>query len=147
MFRPPIRPLFALVALASALAAMATAPARAQIPHDRSSPTPAPVADKTAARALELVGELQAGKVDPTELSDSLAAIFDPVTIAGYKHQLADLGTPSKAILRFRTREDRATRYVYSIVFTGTTAYLTFAIDDDTQKISVLYLRPGPPVL
>jgi hypothetical protein len=139
----------ALALAGAALVLLAPPAARAQIPHDRSSPAPPPVADKTGARALELVQGLAAGNLDRTELSDSLNAILDQSTIDGYKRQLSSLGAPSKAILTARNRDPdaAATRYVYKIVFAGASAYLTFAIDDGTQKVSVLYLRPGPPPL
>jgi hypothetical protein len=121
----------------------AGAGAGAAIPVDRSSPTPAPATtgDTVGKRALALAAALQAGKIDRAELSTSLNAELGDDTLLDYKHVLAGLGTPTRAVFRGRYREDSDTRFVYNIMFPGGVATLTFAIDDGTEKISVLYLR------
>jgi hypothetical protein len=115
----------------------------ASIPVDRSSPTPAPAAvtDPVGKRALHLATALQAGNLDRTELSTSLNAELGDETLVLYKKALNGLGTPTRALFRGRYREDSDTRFVYNILFPGGVATLTFAIDDGTEKISVLYLR------
>ncbi len=150
--------MFRLKHLAAALVAalvlapvVAAPPARAaddngaSTPVDRSSPTPAPLPDKAGARALALALALQQGTVDRTELTASLNAQLGDDALAGYRTALADFGKPLHVRLRARYREDTNTSYVYRIYYASATGDLTFAIDDGTGKISVLYLRGGPP--
>lgn len=131
--------------LASGTSAVRAAAGAGGTPVERSSPSPAPAADKTAARALALIGELQQGTLDRSELTSSLNALLTDSMLAGYRHDLGPLGSPLRAVLQQRTRDGDAIRYVYRVWFSSAIADLTFGIDDGSGKISALYLRAGPP--
>jgi hypothetical protein len=117
----------------------------ASTPVDRSSPTPAPLPDKAGARALALAQALQQGTLERGDLTASLNAQLGDDALAGYRTALAGFGKPLRVGLRGRYREETATSYVYRIYYATATADLAFAIDDGTGKISVLFLRGGPP--
>jgi len=116
-------------------------------PDARSSPAPARApAIAPGTLALSLAQALQLGTLDRSLLSASLNAELGDDALAGYRSALADFGKPLHIRQRARYREDTRTSYVYRITYANATADLTFALDDGTGKISVLYLRGGPPV-
>jgi hypothetical protein len=121
-------------------------PDGADTPDARPAASPAPAPDKAGALALTLVQALAQGSLDRTLLAPALNAELGDDALAGYRSALAEFGKPLHVRLRARYREDTRISYVYRIYYTTATADLTFAVDDGTGKLSVLYLRGGPPV-
>ncbi len=138
--------LAAVLALGLAAPPPAGAADGADTPDARGSAPPAAAPDKAGALAMSLAQALQQGSLDRSQLSASLNAELGDDALAGYRSALSAFGKPLRLRQRARYREETRVSYVYRIYYTSDTADLTFAIDDGTGKISVLYLRGGPPV-
>lgn len=117
----------------------------------QAAPTAAPTAAATsaadaavAARAKDWLHQIQAGKVDRSQLDDKMNTALTDSALASVSAQLSPLGDPSAFTLSKKTTRGSLTVYVFAVQFPAITLYETFVLDPD-GKIAGLFLgQQGP---
>ena len=133
---------FALFACAGAAPAAAQGAPAAGTASDASSPAPKTV--DPAARAQSLFAQVQAGKIDRTQLTTDFSDELTDEILAAMSGSIRGYGKPDRFVLIQKTDVEGDTRYVFRVVWKeGDSVFMTFGVDDDSGKISALYFRPG----
>lgn len=120
-----------------AQAGPASAPAASPTVMPPVTPSPADVAVTT--RAKDWLHQIQAGKVDRSQLDAKMNAALTDSTLAQVSSQLQPLGDPTAFTLVQRTTRENFAVYVFKVEFTSVTLYETFALDPD-GKIAGLFI-------
>jgi D-alanyl-D-alanine carboxypeptidase len=121
----------------------------AQAASTAAPAAPAPPATEAGdaavtARAKDWFHQIQAGKIDRSQLDDKMNAALTDSTVAQVSTQIAPLGNPSAFTLSKKITQGSVTAYVFAVQFPSITLYETFALDPD-GKIAGLLLRPQNP--
>jgi len=125
-------------AFAAACGALLLAPRSA-----RADETPAP--KDPAARAKASFLDLQHGALDRSTLTPAFSTLLTDDVRTSMTELIAPYGKPSQFALRTTTDVDGVSTYVFRVTWTSGSVDYTFGIDDKTDKIAKLYIRPGPP--
>ena len=115
-------------------------PVTAVIAQAAATSAPATAGDAAVtARAKDWLHQIQAGKVDRTQLTDKMNAALTDSTLANVSGQLAPLGEPTAFTLSSKMSKDAYTVYVFKVVWPSVTLSETFALDQ-SGKIAGLYI-------
>jgi hypothetical protein len=109
----------------------------------RADETPAPKDPLARAKAAFL--DLQQGTLDRSALTPALSALLTDDVRNIMTELIAPYGKPSQFAPRTTTDVDGVATTVYRVTWTSGSVDFTFGIDDKTDKIAKLYIRPGPP--
>lgn len=118
-------------------------------------PPPAPAATSAApassapsasdaavtARAKDLLHQLQAGKVDRSQLDDKMNASLTDSLVAQISSQLAPLGDPVGFTPQSEQKQDELTVYEYRVDFKTGSLTETYVLDA-SGKVAGLYFKP-----
>lgn len=108
----------------------------------QAAATSAPTADADAAvtaRAKDWLHQIQADKIDRTQLTDKLNAAITDSTLANVSSQLAPLGDPTSFTLSSKTNKGAYAVYVFKLQWPSVTLSETFTVDP-SGKIAGLYI-------
>jgi len=108
----------------------------------QAAATSAPTTSDDAAvtsRAKDWLHQIQAGKVDRTQLTDKMNAALTDSMLANVSAQLAPLGEPTSFTLSSKMSKDPYIVYVFKVVWPSVTLTETFALDQ-SGKIAGLYI-------
>lgn len=110
------------------------------------SPSPAPAASDAAvtARAKDWFDQIQAGKVDRSQLDEKMNAALTDSTLANVSKQITTLGSPSAFTLTKKATQGSISVYIFQLKFPSLTLYEAFALDAD-GKIAGLTLSQQSP--
>lgn len=112
-----------------------------------ASPSPAPAAASDAAvtaRAKDWFHQIQAGKIDRSQLDDKMNAALTDSMVTNVSAQVAPLGNPSAFRLSRKMTQGNVSVYIFQVQFPSVTLYEAFGIDPD-GKIAGLTLSPQSP--
>jgi len=126
------------VAFAASCGALLLAPR-----PSRADDTPGP--RDLVARAKAAFFDLQHGTLDRSTLTPALSALLTDDVRDIMTELIAPYGKPSQFAPRSTTDLDGVTTYVFRVTWASGSVDYTFGIDDKTDKIAKLYIRPGPP--
>ncbi len=117
-----------------------TPPVTTVIAQAAATATPAADANvAVTARAKDWLHQIQAGKIDRTQLTDKMNAAITDSTLASVSSQLAPLGDPTSFTLSSKTTKDVYTVYVFKVQWPSITLSETFTVDQ-SGKIAGLYI-------
>jgi hypothetical protein len=108
------------------------------------SPAAAPSDAAVTARAKDWFHQIQAGKIDRSQLDDKMNAAITDSMLANVSSQVAPLGNPSAFTLSRKTTQSNVSVYIFQVQFPSMTLYEVFALDAD-GKIAGLSLSPQSP--
>ncbi len=116
------------------------APVTTVIAQAAATSTPTANADAAVtARAKDWLHQIQAGKVDRTQLTDKMNTALTDSMLANVSAQLAPLGDPTSFTLSSKTSKSAYTVYVFTVKWPAVTLSETFAVDL-SGKIAGLYI-------
>jgi hypothetical protein len=107
-----------------------------------AAPSAAPAAPTDAAvtaRAKDWFHQIQANKIDRSQLDDKMNAALTDAVLAQVSVQIAPLGNPSAFTLSRKMTQDSVSVYVFQVQFPSITLVEMFALDPD-GKIAGLYI-------
>ncbi len=145
------------VAVACALAAGFPSPvaaAKPAKPAPTASPAPAATARASAKPSVTPTPSVQAraraaydgivhGTFDRSQLSPALSAELTAMQLDGYARVLGPFGAPQSFALADMHDDRGTTTYDYVVRYAEGRVSFTFGIDDVSQKISKMYVRPN----
>lgn len=109
------------------------------------SPVPAMASDAAiTARAKDWFSQIQAGKVDRSQLDDKMNAALTDSMLANVSSQIAPLGNPSGFTLSRKATQGSISVYIFQVQLASITLYEVFALDPD-GKIAGLTISPQAP--
>jgi hypothetical protein len=138
--------IIALVAATLIAQAAPAAPPPAPAATAAASAAPAssaPSASDAAvmARAKALLQQLQAGKVDRSQLDDKMNASLTDALVAQISSQLAPLGDPVGFAPQSEQKQDELTVYEYRVDFKTGSLTETYILDS-SGKVAGLFFKP-----
>jgi hypothetical protein len=115
------------------------APADTALPSGLSMPAP----DAIARLAERCFTELQAGKIDRTQLTDATNLALPPAALKNISKQLGPLRAPSSFALEHTGRSGDVAEYVYRVTFgDGRAVMFGFSFDVAQGKVAGLHFGP-----
>lgn len=117
-----------------------TAPATGVSPAPAALPSPSDAA--MLARAKSWLQQLQAGKIDRSQLTPKVNALLTDALVAQVSSQLAPLGTPSSFTLAEKQKTPAGLAYVYLLKFAPGNLHEILVIDNG-GKIAGLFFKPA----
>ena len=96
-------------------------------------------------RARTWLSLIQAGKIDRSQLTDTMNAVLTDQMVASLASQTGPFG-PATAFTQTKVvRRDGSTSYVYDVTFANDTkVVMIFSVEDASGKVSGLRLMPSP---
>ena len=105
--------------------------AAAQVPLPAAHAAVAKENPAITALALKIYGQMRAGKVDSTLLSDEMNQELSPMRLALQRPVLEQLGNPLKLTLESTDKTQYGTRWVYLAVFATAQLQVTIYVMSD----------------
>ncbi len=103
-----------LALIVAALLAQASPSAAPAVPAPPAA-NPVPTDAAVMARAKDWLHQVQAGKIDRSQLTDKMNSLITDSTLAQVSAQLASLGEPRSFTLAQKTTQGALTAYVYKL--------------------------------
>jgi hypothetical protein len=128
--------------LLAALTIAQATPAPASSPVPAASPPVATAADAAvAARAKDWLRQVQAGKIDRSQLDAAANALFTDALVSQASAQLAPLGNPTAFTLSQKAVQGTYTVYVYTVTFPTITLTESFVLDGDGKIAGLRFTK------
>jgi len=110
-------------------------------PAPAATATPSAADTAVAARAKDLLHQVQIGKVDRSKLDDKMNAALTDAQISQIAAQLGPLGDPVSFTPAGKQTQGDLTVYVYLVGFKGVSITETYVLDAD-GKVAGLWFKP-----
>ncbi|HVS46003.1 MAG TPA: hypothetical protein VMS32_04995, partial [Verrucomicrobiae bacterium] len=115
------------------------APTDTALPSGLSTPASAAI-DRLAERCFT---DLQAGKIDRTQLTGAANLALPPAAVKNISKQLRPLRAPSSFVLKYTGRSGDVAEYVYRVTFDdGRAVMFGFSFDIAQGKVAGLHFGP-----
>ena len=114
-------------------------------PRPASSDEAPATATDPSVRARATLTDIQNGTLDRSTLTPALSAVLTDDVRKTMTALVGPYGTPKQFAALSKTDVDGVTTYVYRMTWPAGSVDYVFGIDDKTDKIAKLFLRPGPP--